>query len=94
MDSLLARIKDLEDLCKWLDKPMGDNRPIFATQWIDPEGNRHVLEDGVRMEAIYHTVFGDKRFVPGMWMECPTCGMVHVDKTAQGPAPKDFSETA
>ena len=67
------RIRDLEDLVRWLALPYGENRPLFAT--ADWQGKP--LDDGKRLEETYLSVVGEKSEparVGMAWTRCEMCG--------------------
>ena len=66
------RMGQLELLCRWLAMPLGDNRPVFATEL--PNGAP--LETGRVLEQLFDEVVpAHPRATPGVWWRCPSCDL-------------------
>jgi hypothetical protein len=101
--SWLNRAEELELLVLWLAMPYGENQPIFATAL--PDGR--VLETGVKLQALYRQVVGEKQWTHGIWVQCPCCSQMYVQSetletvgppespgVAPGAGPRDDHQTA
>jgi hypothetical protein len=78
-------VGQLKLLCRWLALPLGDNRPVFATEL--PDGTP--LETGRNLEALFDQVCPiHPRVTPGTWWRCPSCDLWQIRSDL--PTPPDW----